>query len=321
MLVTVAIPCYNSSQTLEFVVSDIKKQFEDKPDFDYQIVLVNDNSKDNTFEVIENLCKKDRKITGVDLSKNYGQVSAQMAAMHFVNGDVAVFMDDDGQHPADEMFKLIEAIQQGNDLVYACFPNKKHSFFKRITSKLNSKLLEWTNRKPRGIKLSSYFALSSVSINALKKYRSPYPSIGGYLLQITRRVVNVEVTHKERIAGNSNYTLKKMITLWMQGFTNFSIAPLRLASFMGVFSAFVGILIGVALVIQKLCNPNMAVGYTSIMATVLFVGGLLMLMIGILGEYIGRMYILLSNMPQFNIRETLNADNSVNESKEDDYEQ
>jgi len=317
MLVTVAIPCYNSSQTLETVVSDIKKQFADKPDYDYQIVLVNDNSKDNTFEVIERLCEKDSKITGVDLSKNYGQVSAQMAAIRFIKGDIAVFMDDDGQHPADELFKLVESVEAGNDLVYACFPNKKHSFFKRITSKLNSKLLEWTNRKPKGIKLSSYFALSSVSIKALRKYRSPYPSIGGYLLQITRRVVNVEVTHRERIAGNSNYTLKKMITLWLQGFTNFSIAPLRVASFMGVFSACVGLIGGLILIIQKLCNPNMAVGYTSIMAAVLFVGGLLMLMIGILGEYIGRMYILLSNMPQFNIRDSLNADDE----KEDMYEQ
>jgi len=308
MLVTVAIPCYNSSQTLETVVSDIKKQFADKPDYDYQIVLVNDNSKDNTFEVIENLCKKDNKIIGVDLSKNYGQVSAQMAAIRFVKGDIAVFMDDDGQHPADEMFKLIKSVESGNDLVYACFPNKKHGLFKVITSKLNSKLLEWTNRKPKGIKLSSYFALSLVSIKALRKYRSPYPSIGGYLLQVTRRVVNVEVTHRERLAGNSNYTLKKMFTLWLQGFTNFSIAPLRFASFMGVFSAFIGFLTGVILIIQKLFNPNMAVGYTSIMAAVMFVGGLLMLMIGILGEYIGRMYILLSNMPQFNIREAINAE-------------
>ena len=307
MLISVAIPCYNSSDTLGVVVDDIKKQFENKSGYDYQIILVNDNSKDNTFEVIEGLCAKDNKIIGVDLSKNYGQVSAQMAAVRFIKGDIAVFMDDDGQHPADEMFKLIEKVEQGNDLVYACFPNKKHSFFKRITSALNSKLLEWTNRKPKGIRLSSFFALSTVSIKALKKYRSPYPSIGGYLLQVTRRIVNVEVTHKERIAGTSNYSFKKMIKLWLQGFTNFSIAPLRFASFVGVFSACFGILIGLILIIQKLFRPEMAVGYTSIMATILFVGGLLMLMIGILGEYIGRIYILLSDMPQFNIREALNS--------------
>lgn len=306
MLISVAIPCYNSSKTLPFVVDEIKKSLSDKPGYDYEIVLVNDCSPDNTFEVINELCKNNPKIVGIDLSKNYGQASAQMTAINYVKGDIVVFMDDDGQHPANEIFKLINKIEEGYDLVYAHFANKKHSGFKRITSDLNSKVLEMTNRKPKGVYLSSYFALSKFVVDSLKDYQSPFPSIGGYILQISQNIANVEVEHRARIEGSSNYTFKKLMKLWIQGLTNFSIAPLRLASFIGMFSSAVGILAGIVLIIRKIINPHIAMGYTSLMAAVLLIGGLLMMMLGLLGEYIGRIYIVLSNMPQYCVKKVLN---------------
>lgn len=303
MLISVAIPCYNSSKTLPFVIDELKNVFILHPEYEYQIVLVNDNSPDDTYRVICELCSQDSRIIGVDLSKNYGQASAQMAAVQYAEGDIVVFMDDDGQHPADELFKLVDKIQEGNDLVYAHFAHKKHSVFKKITSLINAKILEATNRKPKGIYISSYFALSRFAVEALKNYHSPFPSVGGYLLQVTRKITNVEVVHRERKAGTSNYNLKKLLRLWLQGMTNFSIVPLRLASLAGLFSAAAGFIFGIVLIIRKLIYPNVYIGYTSIMATVLLIGGLLMLMVGILGEYVGRIYILLSNMPQYNIRE------------------
>ncbi len=306
MLISVAIPCYNSSKTLPFVVDEIKKIFSDKPGYDYEIVLVNDNSPDNTYEVICQICKENPNVIGVDLSKNYGQASAQMAAIKYVKGDIVVFMDDDGQHPANEIFKLINKIEEGYDLVYAHFSQKKHSGFKKITSAINSKILEMTNRKPKDILISSYFALSCFSVESLKKYHSPFPSIGGYLLQTTRKIANVEVEHRARIEGVSNYNFKKLMKLWIQGLTNFSIAPLRLASFIGMISSAVGILAGIVLVIRKIVTPNIAIGYTSLMAAILLIGGLLMMMLGLLGEYIGRIYIVLSNMPQYSVREVIN---------------
>lgn len=306
MLISIAIPCYNSAKTLSIVVDEIKKVFADKSSYDYEIVLVNDNSPDNTYEVIQSLCKDNSNIVGVDLSKNYGQSSAQMAAVNYLNGDIAVFMDDDGQHPPAELFKLVEEIEKGNDLVFACFPQKKHSAFKRITSNINSKLLEATNRKPRGIKITSYFALSKLAIEGLRKYKSPYPSICGYLLQITRRIVNVEISHRERIAGKSNYNLKKLLRLWLQGFTNFSIAPLRFASMLGFVFAILGFCAMLYYLICKFVLPNVAVGFTSIVSLILIIGGLIMLMLGIIGEYIGRIYILLSNMPQYEVRDVIN---------------
>ncbi|HHZ05651.1 MAG TPA: glycosyltransferase [Clostridiales bacterium] len=307
MLISIAIPCYNSAKTLPSVVKEIKETFAEQQNYDYQIILVNDNSPDNTFQVICKLCEDDKKIIGVDLSKNYGQASAQMAAIQYIKGEIAVFMDDDGQHPPQEIFKIINAVQMGNDLVYAHFPQKKHSCFKKITSTLNSKILEATNRKPKGIIISSYFGLSQFAVNSLKKYHSPFPSIGGYLLQITRKIANVEVLHRKRLFGTSNYSFKKLLKLWIQGFTNFSIAPLRLASFIGLFSAAFGIIVGVILVIRKLIDPHIALGYTSTMAAILLIGGLVMLMLGMLGEYIGRIYILLSNMPQYRIRTEINS--------------
>lgn len=302
MLISIAIPCYNSSKTLEFVTTEIREAFKGT-EYDYQIVLVNDHSKDDTYKVICDLCEKDSHIVGVDLAKNYGQASAQMAAVKYAKGEVVVFMDDDGQHPAAELFKLVDAVKSGYDLVYAHFPQKKHTFFKKITSNLNSKLLEATNRKPKGIYISSYFALSDLAVEALRRYKSPFPSIGGYLLQTTASIGNVEITHRERQAGTSNYTLKKLLKLWLQGFTNFSIAPLRVASMVGVSFAIIGFLFGLFLVIRKIVSPNIYIGYTSIMATLLLIGGLLMMMIGMAGEYIGRIYILLSDMPQYTVRE------------------
>ena len=305
MLISIAIPCYNSSKTLPTVVEEIKNTFAENSAYDYEIVLVNDNSPDNTFEVIQKLCQQDPKIVGVDLSKNYGQSSAQMAAVNYIKGDIAVFMDDDGQHPPAELFKLVKEVENGNDLVYACFPDKKHSAFKRITSNINSKLLEATNRKPKDIKITSYFALSKLSIDGLKKYKSPYPSICGYLLQVTRRIVNVEIQHRERLAGTSNYNLKKLLRLWLQGFTNFSIAPLRFASMLGLVFAIVGFCAMIYYIICRLVLPNVAVGFTSIVSIMLIIGGLIMLMLGIIGEYIGRIYILLSNMPQYEVRDVI----------------
>lgn len=132
-------------------------------------------------------------------------------------------------------------------------------------------------------------------------------------MQITRRIVNVEITHRERISGTSNYNLQKLLRLWLQGITNFSIVPLRISSIIGMVSAVLGFIYGIVLIVQKLINPNVFLGYTSLMAAILVIGGLLMIMVGILGEYVGRIYILLSNMPQYNIREVIGKEESFEE--------
>ncbi len=305
--VSVAIPCYKSALTIPTVVHDLRNAIRAREGYDYQIILVNDYPDDNTFDVIADLCREDPRIVGVNLSRNFGQTSAKMAALPYVTGDVLVYMDDDGQHPADQIFRLVDKVLEGYDMVYARFPHKKHSAFKRFTSWLNAKVLELNGTKPRGIVLSSYHAMSRTAVESLKKYKSPFPAMAGYLFHVVRRYANVDMEHKERIAGQSNYTLKKMLQLWLTGFTNFSTAPLRLSAFVGVGCAGIGFITGVIVIIRKLLNPAIAAGYTSSIALQLFIGGMIMMILGLCGEYIGRIYMTISNMPQYEIRTTLNA--------------
>lgn len=311
MLVTVAIPCYRSAKTIGAVVDEIRRSVLSRSGNDYQIVLVNDYPEDETFEVIRRLCDDDPKIVGVNLSKNFGQTYAKMAALPFVKGDVLVYMDDDGQHPADQIYRLIDKLDEGYDMVYAHFPHKKHSLFKRLTSTLNSKVLEFNGTKPKGIALSSYCAVTRMVVEALKQYKSPFPSIGGFLGGVIKRYANVEMEHRARLAGESNYTLGKLLKLWFMGFLNFSVKPIRVVSTFGFLCAGAGFVYGLITVIRRLCDPGIAAGYASMIAVQLFMGGMIMVMLGLVGEYIGRIFMTVSNQPQYVIRETVNFENEA----------
>lgn len=306
--VSVAIPCYKSALTIPTVVNDIRTAITQREGYDYQIILVNDYPDDNTFDVISDLCQEDPKIVGVNLSRNFGQTTAKMAALPYVKGDVLVYMDDDGQHPADQIYLLVDKVLEGYDMVYARFPHKKHSLFKRFTSWLNAKVLELNGTKPKDIVISSYHAMSRTAVEALKKYKSPFPSMAGYLFHVVRRYANVDMEHQARLAGHSNYTLGKMLKLWLTGFTNFSTMPLRLSAFIGAACAAFGFVSGAIIVIRKLINPAIAAGYTSSIALQLFIGGMIMMILGLCGEYIGRIYMTVSNMPQYETREILNGE-------------
>lgn len=305
--VSVAIPCYRSARTIRAVVDELRAVIPQREGFDYQIILVNDYPEDDTFDVISDLCREDPKIVGVNLSRNFGQTAAKMAALPYVQGDVLVYMDDDGQHPGDRIFELVDRVLAGDDLVFARFPHKHHSLFKRFTSWCNSRVLEWNGSKPRDLVLSSYYAMSRMAADALKNYRSPFPAPSGYLFHIVQRYSNVDMEHRSRIAGHSNYTLGRMLRMWFTGFTNFSTVPLRFAAFLGCICAAGGFIAGLAVVIRKLVNPNIAAGYTSSIALQLFIGGVIMMILGLIGEYIGRIYMTVSDMPQYQVRETRNA--------------
>lgn len=311
MTVSVVIPCYRSKLTIRTVVDEIKETVKSREGWDYQIVLVNDCSPDETFSVIRELCEEDSRIIGVDMSRNFGQETAIVAGLGYATGDAIVVMDDDGQHPTHEMWKLIEKMQEGYDIVYAAFPHKHHSWFKRFTSNLHGVINEWIGCKPKGIILSSFWCLSPFCAKELSKYHSPFTSRGGYMMRITQRFANVEIDeHRDRLAGSSGYNLKKLLELWFSNFTNFSIVPIRAMAKLGWIVAAAGFLFGLYLIIRKLVDPSVAIGYTSIMSVILFIGGVIMAMIGFMGEYIGRTYMTVSGMPQFIVRQTVNTDKS-----------
>ncbi len=307
MLISIAIPCYRSENNLKSVVDEIKSVFRESSEHQYQIILVCDGSPDHTDEVIKELCKEDSNITGVLLSRNFSQQNAKMAALPYVKGDVLIYMDDDGQHPAEDIFKLSDKIMDGYDVVYAHFPEKKQPFFKVWTSDLFAWFCVKFGIRPKGLKVSSFMALSRFSVDVLLKYSSPSPSMGGYLYSHTTRITNIESTQKSRKSGKSGYNLIKLISLAVMSLTNFTIVPLRIIDAIGVVSAFAGLIYGVVLVIRKLAFHAVHQGYTSNMVVLLILGGLVLIGLGIVGEYVGRIYMLLSNQPQYIVREEINT--------------
>ncbi|MCI9198861.1 MAG: glycosyltransferase family 2 protein [Lachnospiraceae bacterium] len=310
--ISFVIPCYRSEVTLPKVVKEIKETLhrmkEQGKSYDYEIILVNDCSPDDTFAVIQKLCGEDKKIKGVNLARNFGQHAALMAGFHQVNGDVVVCLDDDGQTPADEVDKLLEEIDNGSDVVYAKYEHKKHSAFRNFGSWVNEEMARVMLGKPRELYVSSYFAAKRFVVEEMKKYTNAYPYVIGLVLRTTKRISNVSVCHREREIGSSGYTFGKLLELWFNGFTAFSVKPLRLATAVGCMCSVCGFLYGIYTVIKKLVNPNVPMGFSSIMAAIVFMGGMMMMMLGLVGEYIGRMYISMNNSPQFVIRETINEE-------------
>ncbi len=308
-LISFIIPCYRSALTICKVVGDIVGQFAGRSGWEYQIVLVCDGSPDDTFSVIRELCSHDSKIIGLNLSRNFGQQSARMAALPYVCGEYVVFMDDDGQHPKDGIFKLIEKLDEGYDIAYAKFQEKQHSGLQKWGSFVNRKMTEFLIGKPRSVVASSFFAVKAFVVYELKNYSNPDPYILGYLMQITKNIGNVTMTHQVRYAGESGYTLKKLFHLWMDGVTGFSVMPLRVASLLGLGCAFSGIIFAIVIVLRKLTNPDFpSLGYSSIMATLLSIGGMIMMLLGMLGEYVGRIFRSQNMLPQYVVREAINAD-------------
>ena len=303
--IAVAIPCYRSENTIGEVVNELK-EFFCRNHIRYQIVLVNDGSPDNTFQVIRSLALQDPYILAVNLSKNYGQHAARMAAIPFLKGDYIVYMDDDGQHPVEGILPMVEKLEEGGyDVVYALFQHKKHSAFKRLASRINTATLIFLTGKPKDVQNSSFSVMRAYVAKEMLKYKSPFPSWTGFVMQITRNIANVQLEHAERLSGQSNYTLRRMLKLYLNSMTGFSIAPLRLSSALGAGCTAAGFLLAVYCVFHKLLHPEVLIGYTSLISTVLGVGGIIMLMLGLLGEYIGRIYMINSNMPQYTIREVV----------------
>lgn len=304
-LVSFVIPCYRSSRTLPGVVQEIQDTMKTQTDYTYEIVLVNDASPDDTFDAIAGLCRENKNITGIDLARNFGQHSALMAGFHYVKGDLVVCLDDDGQTPASEVCKLLHAIEEGADVVYAKYQHKHHSGFRNFGSHINELMTRIMLGKPKELYVSSYFAAKRFVVEEMIRYRYAYPYVIGLVLRTTKNIVNVEVNHRDRQAGESGYTFSKLFTLWFNGFTAFSVKPLRIATVTGVICAFCGFAYGIYTIIKKIFiqPPDLVIGFSALMSVIVFIGGMLMLMLGMVGEYMGRMYISMNDSPQYVIRE------------------
>lgn len=301
MLISFIIPCYRSANTLEKVVDNIQVMMKEHADVESEFVLVNDGSPDDTWGTIRALCEKYDNITGVDFAKNRGQQSAIMAAIKHSKGDIIACCDDDGQTPIETCFDFIKKMEEENyDVVCARYGERgKRSIFRRFGSWVNDQMSIYFLDKPKDVNTSVYFVAKRFVALEMAKYENPYPYITGLLLRTTGRIGNIDVEQKNRLAGESGYNFKKLFNLWVNGVTTFSIKPLRLANFLGILFALIGFVTIIALTISKICNPHTSVGWTSLIATNLLVGGFIMMFLGIIGEYIGRIYICLNKTPQY----------------------
>ena len=307
--VSFIIPCYKSEKTIEGVVSEIRDTMQELKGYEYDIFLVNDCSPDNTFEVIRHLCEKYDNITGINLAKNFGQHSALMAGLRKSDGDIVVCLDDDGQTPANEVGKLLKGIEEGSDVVYAKYDVKQHNSFRNFGTWINDVMTRVMLGKPKELHLTSYFAAKRFVVDSMLKYENCYPYVIGLVLRATKNITNVPVHHRSREVGTSGYTMKKLFGLWFNGFTAFSILPLRVATAAGIICACAGFLYGIYTVIKKFVNPAVPLGFSAMMSAIVFIGGMLMLMLGLIGEYIGRIYISINNSPQYVICEEIPAGN------------
>jgi undecaprenyl-phosphate 4-deoxy-4-formamido-L-arabinose transferase len=300
--VSIIIPVYNSEKTIGGLVEGLIDNLDAQ--FKLEIVLVNDNSLDRSEEVCTLLFEKYKEnVKFYSLSKNVGEHSAVMAGLNQVTGDYTVIMDDDFQNPVSEVVKLANAALGGEyDVVYTFYENKKHSSFRNWGSWFNDKMANIMLKKPKDLYLSSFKVLNKFLVNEIIKYESPFPYIDGLILQITDKIGKIKVTHNERQEGRSGYTARKLISLWLNMFTNFSILPLRVSIFLGLIFASFGFVLGVYTVIEKFFNPGMPVGFASMLVAISIFGGIQLIMLGMAGEYIGRIFISLNKRPQYTIR-------------------
>ena len=311
-LVSFVIPCYHSAHTIGTVVEEIRRTMPTLPEYDYEIILVNDCSPDDTFAVISALAREDGRITAVDLTRNFGQHGALKAGFHHCSGDIVVCLDDDGQTPADEVGKLLAKLEEGYDVVYASYEHKQHSKFRNWGTRINNKMTEIMLGKPKDLAIPSYLAAKRFIIDEMLNYKHCFPYVDGLVLRSTRRICNVPVNHRQRQEGESGYTIGKLLSLWMNGFTSFSVKPLRLATYAGIATAILGFFYAIYIVIKYFVDSSVPVGWSSTIALQLVLGGIILVVLGLIGEYIGRIYMCINASPQFVERETVRKEEQGN---------
>ena len=304
-MISIIIPVFNSENTIETLVNNIVKILE--KNYDFEIVLVNDSSKDKTEDKCKKLLEKYSNISLFSLSKNVGEHNAIMAGLNKCSGDYAVLMSDDLQHSTTSMLELIKyGIKEKDnfDVVYTYYEEKKYGFFKKIGSKFNDMVANLLLKKPKFIYLSSFKFINRFLITEITKNPSPFIYLDGVILGITNKIGRVKVEHNERADGKSGYTLVKLLQLWSNMSTGFSIFPLRLSLIMGLTLSLLGFILATYFFIQRVVDNTIPSGFATLIISVIIFSGTILISLGLIGEYVGRIFISLNKKPQFIIRES-----------------
>ena len=309
-MISIIIPVYNSENTIEILVDSIVEAL--KESYEFEIILINDLSGDSSEKKCISLVEKYLNVSLFSLSKNVGEHNAVMAGLYKCTGDYAVIMDDDLQHSAKSLVELINfSIKEKNnyDVVYTYYDKMEYNFFRNIGRKFNDFIANLLLDKPKSLYLSSFKMINRFLITEITKYKSPFTYIDGLILDITSRIGKVKVVHNERAHGKSGYSIKKLLQVWSSMFTGFSVVPLRLSLILGFVLSFLGFAFAVITFIERLMNQNVPSGYATIIIFVTIFSGAILIAMGLLGEYVGRIFVAQNKKPQFIIRDSWSSKN------------
>lgn len=304
-LVSVVISCYNSEHTIREVVELTMAEFEKLAGYDVEFVLVNDCSSDGTFEEIKALGEQYPNVHGATLMRNFGQHNGLMCAMNFAKGDYILGMDDDLQTHPSQIPAIIHKMEEGYDLVYGCYRDNKNGLIKQFTSWINKVTSNKLLGRPENIRASNFWMITRAVKDQVIQYHNYNPNVDALFTRMTNRIANVTIEHHAREYGSSGYTFKKLAKLWLAYF-NYTVVPLRFTSTVGVFTAAIGFLAGIITIIRKIIDPSIAAGWSSVICILLFFFGLILLILGVIGEYLGNIVLSANSTPQYIVREKVN---------------
>ncbi len=301
-VISFVIPCYRSENTVSSVIADIKRVVAQREEYSYEIICVVDGSPDNVFEVLKSLASRDEHLKVISFAKNAGKHSALLAGFSIVSGNYIVAVDDDGECPISELWSLITPLENGYDIAMARYGHRPVSMIKELEHSVNAFMVRKLIGKPKDIEFSNFSARKRFVCDYLVKYSGPYPYLEGETLAITRNIAMVDLPACKRISGSSGFTFRRGLSLFLNGCTTYSILPLRLPYYL--------FLICLVFSIGSLFAWFISSSFI-LLSLMLFIFTLLFLSIGLLGEYVGRLYMVANHLPQYVIRETVNCDEEV----------
>jgi undecaprenyl-phosphate 4-deoxy-4-formamido-L-arabinose transferase len=298
---SIVVPVYRGAATVARLVAALA---ELRPQGGMEVILVNDGSPDNSAEVCRALLSNaPLPIIYIEHARNFGEHNAVMTGLREATGDYVITMDDDLQNPPEEVIKLYDHARLGEwDVVYTRFLAKQHARWRNLGSRFANRVANRLLDKPKGLYLSSFRCMSQLVVSSITSYVGPYPYIDGLIMQVTQRIDSIEVRHLPRLEGRSNYTLRRLVRLWLNLATSFSLLPLRLATIAGLVMAVLGTLGAVATVVEALTTLHTPSGWASTMTVILLVSGVQSMILGTLGEYVGRTFLTANAKPQATVR-------------------
>ncbi len=300
---SIVVPVYRGAATVGTLVEALSAL---RPEGGIEIILVNDGSPDNSAEVCRRLAETATvPLVYVEHARNFGEHNAVMTGLRHASGAFVITMDDDLQNPPEEVIRLYDHARLGGwDVVYTRYAEKMHAGWRNLGSRFANAVADRLIDKPRGLYLSSFRCMSAMVVREVVRYAGPYPYIDGLVMQVTQHIASIEVKHLARFEGRSNYTLVRLVRLWMNLATSFSVAPLRFAAYAGVGMGILGGLAATFVILESFMGETPS-GWASTMTVMLLVAGAQFLILGVLGEYVGRAFLSANGKPQGVVRDVV----------------